>query len=94
MYSFPQLYGFVRNLEDFFTEGFSYNKLCVDSILDMLDMVKARLHWEAGRTLHSETDKRCRKILHYGKATFLRKRYECRQLREMREGQTSRLSSC
>lgn len=55
MYSSAQLYGFVRNLEDLFKEGCSYNKLCVDGILDMLDVVKARLHWEAGRTLHSET---------------------------------------
>lgn len=50
-----QLYGFVKKLEDIFTDCFCQSELHSDSIMDMLAVVQHRLSIEIGCSVHAAT---------------------------------------
>lgn len=52
LYPSSQLFGFVRKLENLFTECFSRNELHSASVLDMLEVVKGQLTVEVGCPEH------------------------------------------
>lgn len=54
IYPSAQLYGFVRKLEDLFTECFSRCRLHSESILDVLDIIRARLSKDVGCDSHAQ----------------------------------------
>lgn len=53
LYPSSQLYGFVKILEDLFTECFSQSELHSDSVMDMLEVVKSKLSLEVGCNVHA-----------------------------------------
>lgn len=55
LYPSGLLFGFVRQLEDLFTECFSSHQLHADSIIDVLAVVKERLLREIGCPSHAPT---------------------------------------